>query len=172
MASLNLNNLNSSDSDAKMTENAPSKADVDLATGINHDPTNLSQVLEGDASACSAQGDSFGRSPEQDSVNALGVYSGPPRQGREGLQRAIDDFTTTELDGDLDHSTENEASFSYEGDHDLQGTYWGDNVSEDPKCELHSTLNYGIAVEQDPDAISHGWQEESYITGEEWSDER
>jgi hypothetical protein len=110
------------------------------------------------------------QSPKEDSANSQAEYSGPPRQGKEGLQHAIENLMAMETEGSSDHSLESQATSSYEEDHHLQIPDWQDDDSDSVDSDTNAIVDQRIASEENELATGHDWQKEDYITREEWSD--
>jgi hypothetical protein len=131
---------------------------------------NASACPEFEAGLETANEVSLEQSPKEDWANVQAEYLGPPRQGREGLQRAIDAFIATETEGDSYQSPERQAHSSCEEDSHLQLPDWQDDESDSTNSDPHATVDQGMAANEKGKATGYDWQEEDYVTREEWSD--
>lgn len=107
------------------------------------------------------------QSPEDDRASAEAECLGPPRQCREGLQRASDDFMAMEAEEDSDQSIESQTSSSYEENQHGRIPDWQDDESDD---DPDATVDENIPHQQNEMATEYDWQKEDYISREEWSD--
>ncbi|GLI74314.1 hypothetical protein PoHVEF18_002551 [Penicillium ochrochloron] len=169
---------NSSDDIADITEIDPPEAHCDLGTNVNTNAMDPVDALTENVSACSdsdgemetVQEASLGPNPEDVPANFQSEYEGSPRQGRAGLQQAIDNLMATEMEGKPDQPPESQASSLYEEGHYIQIPPWEEDATDNTNSNLDATVDHGTADKGKGRATEYDCQEEAYFTRHDLSD--
>jgi hypothetical protein len=155
----------------------PSKGDSNFTTDMEPDlspqiplakntntGTNLNLMIE------TAQEADQGQDLRDNPTMFQEAYEGPPRQGREELRRAAEDWMVTEMEEEADVSSESGQTSTDEEDIDHQLPDWSDNEDDLANSNLRARIDRGMTDEDTEDVTKEDWQIEDYVTRAEWSD--
>ena len=175
--SLSPQSLNSPDSNDQAAAILQPKTELGQTTGGDTESKPLVEDSAENANACANVADVgtdheviSGNSQEGILENVQMEYSGPRRQGREGLQRAIDDLRATEIAGNSDENPDTQPSSPYDESCYLQVPYLPDDEPENTDADLQETLGYGKPDKGKGKATDNDWSEEELIPHEERND--